>query len=268
MEFDALTMYLEKIKGYSERVCFHVMGEPLGHKEFPRFVETAARLKVPLEITTNGTLMSEANQTALLHPIVQQVNFSVQSFFDNFPNADHSTYMEKLIAFAVRASQEHPDLYVNFRLWNLGDPDGNDEKNTRFMDRLEEAFETKINRTVDPGFQKSKKLRGRVYLHFDSRFSWPDQVKAVPEALGTCYGTRTHVAVHADGTVVPCCLDKEAAIRLGSLKTQTLEDILQSPRYVRMREGFEQGRLEEEFCRTCTYARRFNPSKSTRDKAI
>ncbi len=257
MEENSLREYLRKIKSFSERVCFHVMGEPLGHKEFPHFVKIAEELDIPLEITTNGTLLNEETQAALLNPAIVQVNFSVQSFFDNFPKSDPKTYIQKVIRFATTALELRPDLYVNFRLWNLDSTELNDCRNEEFLKTLEQHFETRINRTVDPGFKKSKKLKGRIYVHFDSRFEWPNENNAIRTSKGTCHGTRSHIAVHANGTVVPCCLDKEAKIPLGSLNTQTLEEILNSDRYLKMKRGFENNQLVEEFCQKCTYIQRF-----------
>lgn len=258
MDGSSVREYLLKIKNHAERVCFHVMGEPLGHKQFPEFVKIAQEHDIKLEITTNGTLLTEELYKALLNPTVVQVNFSVQSFFDNFPKSDPKTYIQKLIAFSQAALRERPDLYINFRLWNLESSDLNDKRNHDFIKTLEETFATTINRTVDPSFKKSKKLKERIYLHFDSRFEWPNEKNEKRSTQGTCYGTRSHIAVHADGTVVPCCLDKEAKIPLGSLKTQTLEDILASKKYLNIKQGFENNRLVEEFCQKCTYIQRFD----------
>lgn len=254
----SLREYLGKIKGHSERVCFHLMGEPLGHKEFPHFVVIASEMGIPLEITTNGTLLSDANATALLNPAVVQVNFSVQSFFDNFPEADPKAYLQKIVHFSQRALLERPDLYINFRLWNLEEEHSQGEKNESFISFLENTFSISINRNVDPAFKKSKNLKGRVYLHFDSRFEWPSSKNTKYNNKGTCYGTRSHIAVHANGVVVPCCLDKEANIPLGSLKTQTLEEILSGEKYKKIKNGFENHQLVEDFCKKCTYIQRFS----------
>jgi Iron-sulfur cluster-binding domain len=58
--------------------------------------------------------------------------------------------------------------------------------------------------------------------------------------------------------VVPCCLDKNAAIRLVNVKEQTLQDILQGDRFVNMRNGFLKGILVEDFCQHCTFINRFS----------
>ena len=253
-----LRSLLEKVKEHAQFVCFHVMGEPLAHPQFPQFVRIAEMLQVPVEITTNGTLLSEVNQEALLNPIVRQVNFSLQSFFDNFPQANGVSYWQKIFAFTQLALTKRPELYINYRLWNLTSADKEDQKNEALLQAIEQEFEVQINRNVDPRLRKSKKLLGRLYLHYDTRFRWPNPSDAKIREQGSCYGTRSHIAVHANGTVVPCCLDKEARIPLGNLLQDSLEEIMAGERFQKMRKGFETGHLVEDLCQRCDYATRFN----------
>ena len=257
LEEDLFRRLLAEVKPHTEQVCFHVMGEPLAHPSFSQFATIAAELGVPVEITTNGTLLSEENQAALLGPSIRQVNFSLQSFFDNFPKADPETYLARIFAFTRRALSERPELYVNFRLWNLAAGTTRDERNEALLARIEKEFGIEINRNLDSHRIKSKKLLGRLYLHYDTRFRWPSPADPILREQGSCWGTRSHLAVHADGTVVPCCLDKEARIPLGNLRQQSFSEVLANPRYRAMRTGFEQGKLVEDLCRRCDYSTRF-----------
>lgn len=248
---------LFQVKPFTDRVCFHLMGEPLAHPDFPAFVGVAAEVGIPVEITTNGTLLNAATEEALMQPIVHQVNFSLQSFFDNFPGANPETYIQKIFSFTRRALEQRPELYVNFRLWNLSSADKEDLTNEALLVKIEEAFSLKINRRVDPRLRKSKNLTGRLYLHYDTRFEWPNPLHPVIREQGSCQGGRTHLGIHADGTLVPCCLDKEARINLGNVKETALAELLQRDRYLDLRDGFENGRLTEDLCRRCQYATRF-----------
>jgi radical SAM protein with 4Fe4S-binding SPASM domain len=254
---EELRAILFQVKPLTDRVCFHLMGEPLAHPDFPAFVEVAAEVGIPVEITTNGTLLNPATEEALLRPIVHQVNFSLQSFFDNFPGANPETYIQKIFSFTRRALATRPELYVNFRLWNLSSADKEDLTNESLLKKIEEAFSLEINRRVDPRLRKSKKLTGRLYLHYDTRFEWPNPLSPVIREQGSCQGGRTHLGIHADGTLVPCCLDKEARINLGNVKSTPLTELLQNSRYRQLRRGFENGQLTEDLCRRCQYATRF-----------
>ena len=94
-------------------------------------------------------------------------------------------------------------------------------------------------------------------MHFDGHFNWPALDQPFVGTEGRCHGLSGHIGIHADGTVVPCCLDKEAVISLGNCLSENLTDILSSSRAIRMKEGFKQGKLVEELCQRCDYITRF-----------
>ena len=72
-----------------------------------------------------------------------------------------------------------------------------------------------------------------------------------------CWGLRDHFGILCDGTIVPCCLDREGFISLGNIFTDDLTEVLQSPRAKAIVEGFSQRKAPEQLCRKCGYARRF-----------
>lgn len=246
---------LDEAAPLAEEACLHLMGEPLTHPLFPEFVALAAARGLPLNLTTNGTLLDEARSRALLHPGVRQVNFSVHSFEANFPGRDVSAYLDKIVAFTRRAFAERPDLYVNYRLWNLTGADRG--RNEDLVARVESAFGVALDRTADVRWRKGRHVLNRLYLHFDSRFDWPRPDAPLLSDRGTCRALSGHVGILSDGTVVPCCLDKEGVVPLGDVKRRTLTEILASERAQRMLRGFQDGRLAEDLCRRCTFISRF-----------
>ena len=104
---------------------------------------------------------------------------------------------------------------------------------------------------------RGARIRHRLHLEEGERFDWPDM--AAPD-LGDkvfCHGLGDHFGILSDGTVIPCCLDREGAIALGNVFESDICDILSSGRAVAMCEGFSKKRASEELCRRCGYARRF-----------
>ncbi|MCO5144188.1 MAG: radical SAM protein [Oligoflexia bacterium] len=253
-----LEQILMKISGYSERVCFHLMGEPLAHKSFADFVKIAEDLNVSLEITTNGTLLNEQNKNALKSKAIVQINFSLQSFPDNFPSANANQYYQNIFLFSDEINRENSELFINFRLWNLSHVEDN-FKNLDLLKKIGEFFKQDLSSEVNTALIKSKKIRKGLYIHFDTRFLWPNLNSQVEQReSGTCHGGTHQIGIHADGTVVPCCLDKEAKINLGNIHAESLEQILHKDRYLRLVHGFKVGKLVEPLCRTCDFAKRFD----------
>ena len=101
------------------------------------------------------------------------------------------------------------------------------------------------------------RIQDGIFLEFGEKFDWPDEDAEEGDGRIACYGMRDHFGILVDGTVVPCCLDSEGVIALGNVFTETLSDILQSPRAVAICKGFQNRKATEDLCRKCGYARRF-----------
>lgn len=254
-----------EVAPYTKEVVLHLLGEPLGHPEFKEIIQAAESAKVAVNIVTNGVLLLGDRPKTLLSPTVRQVSFSLHSFEANFPDQDPVVYLQRIKTFIDAAFAQRPDLYLNLRLWDIDGLKSSDTHRNRVMrDSLAQLFEFKWDDVdIDLRRRKSWRLRGRLYLHFDSRFEWPNLQNEIRHAKGTCHALKSHVGIHADGSVVPCCLDHKGDIPLGNIFSQKFLDILNSPRATLMRQGFERGQLVEELCKRCGFIDRFS-AKATR----
>ena len=65
MALDEFSKILDKLKGITEYVYLHVMGEPLTHPELPAFINLATERGFKCSITTNGTLLGKRREELL-----------------------------------------------------------------------------------------------------------------------------------------------------------------------------------------------------------
>ena len=242
-EFTALA---NRLRGRAEYLYFHLMGEPLLHPLLPDFLQIAGGLGFRVMITTNGTLLPEKGQILCESPALLKVNVSLQSFEAN-EGGRLRDYLDGCIAFAERANAA--GKRCEFRLWNKN---GLDRLNPEIVSRLEAAFPRPWTRS-----REGWKLRENLWLEPGERFDWPDPAADDRGERCFCYGLRDQIGVLCDGTVVPCCLDRDGSIALGNLFGQELDEILDSPRAQAVRAGFSERRAVETLCRRCGYARRF-----------
>jgi radical SAM protein with 4Fe4S-binding SPASM domain len=256
LETEAFEKILSQVAPITEEACLHLMGEPIAHPNFSEIIKLCTQHKVPIQLTTNGVVISQKKKLLLEDNSIRQINFSIQSYKDNFPDRPLKDYLIPIFDFTQELYKKRPEVYVNYRLWNLK-PD-EDPDNDEFFDLLESYFNIEVNRRVQVEAIKSKKLKDKLYLHFDSRFEWPSFDLPNLGETGRCHGLISHIGIQADGTVVPCCLDKEARINLGNCLEQDLGEILNSKRALDMKAGFENNILVEELCQKCPYIRRFN----------
>ena len=252
----------------AENVYFHVLGEPTLHPGFGLFLKKLESTTLKLNLTTNGTTIARTGKLILASPAVRQVNFSTHAYAELTPEIA-SRHLQDVLDFCQLANAERPDLYINLRLWNVGD-DASDTWNRTIISKVNEAFDN-TSSSAEPRQQislehfcsrhKSFPVVGRIYLHQDSRFEWPEldeRQKTRDERIaGTCRALDTHVAVLHDGHVVACCLDHSGQITLGHIADQSLAEILESPAAKSLREGFKKHELRHPLCQSCTFCKRF-----------
>lgn len=257
MSLELFSKIIKQVAPLTDQVCFHLMGDPLVHSQLADFVEICEQADVKIFFVTNGVLLREKQAQILLSPAMRQVNFSLHSFHDNYPDRDPTQYLNKIFEYTDRAMRERPDLYINFRLWNLHEVRGASSRNHEMLNRIREHYQVDIDTNINIRHRKSVHLKNRLYLHFDTEFIWPSMDLPILGTQGTCYGLTSHFGILVDGTVVPCCLDKEAAIPLGNIQDQDVVAILDSPRAKAILEGFRQKKLVEGLCQRCQYIERF-----------
>ena len=246
---------------HAENVYFHILGEPTLHPGFVHYIKTLESTPLKLNLTTNGTTIARVGKHLLQRPALRQVNFSTHAYGEL--DASHAySYLQDVLDFCQVALVDRPDLYVNLRLWNAGDyPDANRQRkwNQLLLARIFRTFNGEDSPTPDLEHfcsrHKSFPVKGRLYLHQDSRFEWPGS--GTEKATGTCHALETHVGILLDGRVVACCLDYQGKISLGNIQEQSLDEILKAPLAQKLREGFKKRELRHPLCRNCSFCRRF-----------
>ena len=242
---------LDRLRPWTDYLYFHLMGEPLLHPDLERFLALAGERGFRVILTTNGTLLDGVGSVLLSSPSLHKVNLSLHSFEANEGTALED-YVNRCTSFGREAAG--CGVLVNFRLWN-GDSatrTGWNAENARIIELLAQAFP----RPWSPS-RTGERLAERVYLDRAEIFDWPDGAAETENARHSCYGLRDQLGVLVDGTVVPCCLDRDGALALGNLLTEELADILERPRAKAILDGFRRGEAVEELCKRCGYANRF-----------
>ncbi|MBE6268021.1 MAG: radical SAM protein [Bacteroidales bacterium] len=238
-EFNTLT---DKLRGEINFLYFHLMGEPLLHPRLTDFIAIAREKGFVPIITTNGTLLSKAHN--LTETGLHKIQISLHSQEGN-AKENLEEYIHDVMDFSLLAAKN--GIIVVLRLWNEG---GYNSKNETIMNHIAEHVQRPWTSRYD-----GWKICENLYLEIDSVFEWPDTERdELSQNESFCYALRNQIGVLVDGTVVPCCLDHAGAIKLGNLHTQTLGEILSSPRAKAIYDGFTRHEAVEPLCKRCGYA--------------
>lgn len=243
---------IKQIKKYTNLIALHVKGEPLMHPELEEILGICDSENINVNITTNGTLLYEKRNILINSSALRQINISLHSINENANM--NSTYLNNVFE-AVKKITNERNIYISYRLWNLKDISEND-CNLHILKKLEDEY----NYTELPNKAKYSefiKLKENVFLNQDTKFEWPSIGNKEISTEGTCLGLRNQIAILVNGDVVPCCLDQNGEIKLGNIFEINIDDILNSDLSIKIKKGFEEGKVLHNLCKKCGYRTKF-----------
>ena len=248
MSPDEFRIVVEKIRPYTNYIYLHVLGEPLLHPQLDEILSIAEAANININITTNGGLLDRKKEMLLTHSI-RQVNISLHDAEENIPSEKWTDYLQSVFDFSITASGK---TYISLRLWNSSNT-ASALFNTLCLGEIGKKFNLSTQEITEKTKGNGIKLAEHIFLQKAPRFEWPDENGIKSQTQKNCYALRDHIAILADGQIVPCCLDADANMKLGNIFTDELSEILQSERAQNIKKGFEQRKIVEPICATCGF---------------
>jgi len=253
MELDFFTHVLKELSPYTKEIALHVMGDPLTLSNIEDYLDVAHKQNFQVMITTSGAYL--AKHKNIFHKCLRQINISLNSFNKNTMRCTFDEYMDKVLRLCEKRVDD--EVFINLRLWNLDENGSENHYNQQIFQKLSSHFDIKFDKDLLLNPPKSIRLAKKILVHFDNYFQWPS-LKSKTKTDGFCHGLTSQIAILADGTVVPCCLDGDGIMDLGNLHVRSLKEILSGVRAQNIIKGFKKGKAKEELCQKCTFKDRFN----------
>ena len=276
----------------SEKVTFHVMGEPTLHPHFFEILGHALGRGVKVGLTTNGaSLGAETGKRLLDHPL-HQIDISLQT-----PDAESfklrksaalsfDSYLSGIMRFFHSYHLKWPETTFKFRFLNTRFSKKGLEKKVGSIKvissttELRSTFHYWVGTIHDMlGVESSKKrsaLKGienlvshkwnvvEVYpgVHFET-YVLEDWGNAFDDSRvrdawgGYCFGMRDHFGILYNGDVTLCCVDYNGNTAVGNLTNASLKEILSSDKVGKIMKGFKRFQLVHPHCKHCLGSRSF-----------
>ena len=239
MTIEEFKEVLSKINNYTDYIYLHVKGEPLTHHNLDKILDITKEYNKKVCITTNGVFLKDKLPILKKYDNIYQINISLHS------ENNKKNYLEDIISSVNELSS-----YISYRFWTL-DNNKMDNKTKEYIKVLKEVYNKE---EIYDGI----KLKDKVYLSLDNKFTWPSINNDYYNERGTCLGAKTQLAILSDGTVSICCLDSEGVSNLGNIYLNTMEDILGSDKYQNILKGFNDHKVYLDICKHCSYKERFD----------
>lgn len=230
IEEENFKLILKKIKGYTNYLYFHILGEPLLHPNIKKYIKLAKENNFMINITTNGYLIKRIKDINE----IRQLNISLHSYDEKY-GIPLEQYMNDI--FDVVDNLEN--TYISYRIWI------NNKYNEQIINILNNHYNTNI--------KEKKKIKNNIFFSEFHEFIWPDLDNNYYNDKGKCYALKDHIGILSNGNIVPCCLDTKGIIILGNIYNDDLKKILNSTRVNKMINNFKNNKKCEELCKHCNF---------------
>ncbi len=248
MSTNEFQIVVDKISNFTDYIYLHVLGEPLSHPHINEILTIAENAGLNINITTNGGLISTKKNILLQHSI-RQLNISLHDAEENILEDKWLNYLDEAIDFANIAA---PQTYISFRLWNNSNA-SSVKFNSIVLSHLAKRYNFNDEYILESGSGNGFKLADHIFLQQSPRFEWPNELRKGIHKTKICYALRDHIAVLANGDIVPCCMDADATMKLGNIFSDNLSEILKTEKAEKIKIGFQNHKIIEPICSSCGF---------------
>lgn len=232
MDFETFKKIIKDIEGFKPRLSLHHSGESFLHKDLLRFIGYAKEHGLYVGLTTNGTLIDKDN-FSVLDSGLDQLNISLAGVDEEDyemvrPGFDFSRISEKITLLAAEKVKRGSAMRITI---NVIKTKHNRSRVSRFKKRFGSiegidgvivrklmAWSDKVDvdrLEMDDIWFLSRKKSIAIYKYL--------MLKVFGREL--CESVNRDSAILWDGTVVPCCVDFNANLKVGNIKESSFDDI-------------------------------------------
>jgi radical SAM protein with 4Fe4S-binding SPASM domain len=238
-------------------LTFYFQGEPYLHKDFLEMVAMAAKQNIYTATSTNAHYLSpenaEATVKAGLDRLIISIDGTTQETYEQYriggslekviegtknilaaKKALNSAIPHVIFQFLVVKPNEHQISEVK----NLAKQLGVNEVRLKTA----QIYDYAKGSNLIPSISKYS----RYLDNLDGTFSIKNKL------INHCWKMWHSCVITWDGTVVPCCFDKDGQYKMGNLDKVSFKEVWNSSAYLNFRKSLISSRKKIEMCKNCT----------------
>ena len=265
----------------TQRIGFHVLGEPLIHPELVPAIAYCAERGLETSLTTNGALLTEAKVLALGNAGLTYLGISLETM-DAGEHESRSgalpfaRYYRQIIE-AIATFRKNSDTKITLNLMNTVSKKYFSVDCDIGIDKIKDDFKSKlvdliydIKSAIGQPVLKEEIIRdlkkiklnssskvninNKIDLYVQLFWDWGNAFtsrKIYPARIGYCGYAFKHIGILYDGTVNICCGDYDGGTSIGNVQDHSLVELLGSEAARRVKAGFDRHRVLDPYCRRC-----------------
>jgi len=243
----------------SQHIWLHHFGEPLKHPELEGVIQYLNEKNVNPRFSTNAMLLTDEKSKSIIRAGLKEIVFSIDGTNPDIYNnirkgADFKTVVNNVLNFLdIKKSMNSKTPETQVQFVNLY---GDDDEANKFISYWSATDVNWIN--IKRPSTRAMKVRDKNIRNYIME-NYTDGNKHNKEY--PCYWLWSSLIILSDGNVVPCCTDITGENILGNVFNQTLMEIWNSDKLMKMRKDQSAGNYTSSpICEMCPEIRGYSSS--------
>lgn len=238
-------------------LIFYFQGEPYLHPQFLELVQYAAKRNIYTATSTNAHYLTDDNARKTvesgLDRLIISIDGTTQETYEQYRVGGKLAKVlegtRNIIRWKKALKSRTPHVVFQFLVVQ---PNQHQIAEVTALARQLDIDDVWFKTAQIYDYEHGSTLMPTIDKY--SRYApQPDGTYQIKNPMADeCWRMWHSCVVTWDGTVVPCCFDKDAHHRLGDLQTQSFANLWRGPAYQQFRQTLLGARSQIEMCRNCT----------------
>jgi radical SAM protein with 4Fe4S-binding SPASM domain len=238
-------------------LTFYFQGEPYLNPNFLMMVKYASEKNIFTTTSTNAHYLSPAisEQTVLsgLDKLIISLDGITQEIYENYRVGGKIDKVfegtKNILDAKIRLKSKTPYIVFQYLVVKPNEHQINDAKKLavemgvdEIVFKTAQIYDFKNGSDLMPSIEKYSRYKKMP----DGKFKIKNNLE------NSCWKMWSSAVITWDGAVVPCCFDKDAKHKLGSVQSETFKTIWKNNSYKSFRSSILKGRNQIDICKNCS----------------
>lgn len=248
---------IEQVKDTLVYLTFYFQGEPFINKNFLKMVKYASDRKIFTATSTNAHFIDDKVAEEIIHSgldhLIISMDGTTQEVYEQYRVHGHLDKVlqgtENIIAAKKRLNSATPKVIFQFLVVKHNEhqiEDLHELANKMGVDQVAlktaQVYDYKNGSPLFPTNEKYSRYKKNKQGFFEIK----------NKLRNHCWRLWHSTVITWDGDLVPCCFDKDAKYKMGTIQNQSFKDIWHDDTYKAFRNSIIQSRKNIDICQNCT----------------
>lgn len=238
-------------------IILYFQGEPFLHKQLFEMIKFANKKRLYTYCSTNGHFLNDTNAKKIvecgLDELIISLDGTTQAVYEAYRQTGNlKTVLEgtkNVVAWREKQNSGKPYIKFQFLVLKTNEHQINDAKKLAKQSKLDkisfksaQIYDYKNKDALIPENERYSRYK----MQNDGSYKIKSRLK------NRCWRMWSNPVVTVDGSVIPCCFDKDAKYTMGNLNEQSFKEIWKGNKYRAFRQQILTDRKKIDICRNCT----------------